>query len=110
MDCLSDCDRFKISVLSALRVRPDISVSLPYSRKILLKDELEFSEMMAMSSAYARDLILQDSENESGGMFLFISMLRIRGSIAMIKRVQLKASPCLTPLRTGKTLDLNPLI
>ena len=51
MVCLSECDRFKISVLSALRVRPDISVNLPYSEKMLLKDELEFSEMMAMSSA-----------------------------------------------------------
>ena len=110
MVCLSECDRLKISVLSAFRVKPDIAVSLPYSAKMLLDALLEFSEMMAMSSAYARDLILQDSENESGGMFLFISMLRIRGSIAMIKRAQLKASPCLTPLHTGKTLDLNPLI
>ena len=64
MVCLSECDRFRISVLLALRVKPDISVSLPYSAKMLLKEVLEFSEMMAMSSAYANDLILQVSDND----------------------------------------------
>ena len=110
MVCLSECDRFRISVLSALRVKPDISVNLPYSAKMLLKEVLEFSEMMAMSSAYANDLILQVSDNDRGGTFLFISMFCINGSIAIMKRAQLKASPCLTPLRIEKALDLKPLI
>ena len=98
MVCLSECDRLKISVLSAFRVKPDIAVSLPYSAKMLLDALFEFSEMMAMLSAYANVLILQFLDRDRDGMFLIISMFHIKGSIAIMKRAQLNASPCLTPL------------
>ena len=108
VECFSEWDRFKTSVLSAFRVRPEILVNLPYSAKILLNDSFEFFVITAMSSAYAKVLMLQLGERESSGIFWFISMFRISGSIAIMKSAQLRASPCLTPLLIGNELDRKP--
>ena len=110
VDCLSELDRFSISVLSAFRVRPEILVNLPYSAKILLNKSSEFFVITAISSAYARVLILQSAVRDSSGMFWLISILRIRGSIAIMNSAQLKASPCLTPLLIENGLDKKPFI
>ena len=77
---------------------------------MLLNEEFVFLETIAISSAYAKALILHVSDSTSAGMLLFSSILRISGSIAIMNRAQLKASPCLTPLRIGKAFDINPLI
>ena len=106
--CLFECERFKISVLSALRVRPDILVSLPYSSKITLDELLVFLEIMAISSAYATVLITQFSDKERAGIFLFISIFRINGSMAIMNNAQLKASPCFTPLLMENEFDRKP--
>ena len=108
VSCLPLVLRFSISVLSALRTNPDIVVSLLYSLKIFCVTLLSLWVMIAISSAYAKVLIAQPCVMSNAGMFELHSMFLISGSMQIIKRAQLSASPCFTPLWIEKLSDKKP--